>query len=375
MAVFYAIVLLLWGSIYIYQPILAVYAQNMGASMGLLGTIVGAYGFTQLLLRIPIGIWSDRVGARKPFIVGALVIGVVSAVGMALASDPHLLVVWRASAGVAASTWVVFAVLFAGSFPREKTTSAMASLAVVTGASEMISTYSGGVIAQNWGWHAPFYVGIVLALLGLVAALRLPEKRVPGHPMGLRDLLRIGTTPLLVAISLVSLLSSWTQWVTMYGFTPVYAAGLGADRAELGLLTAIAQGCIMIGALACPYFTDRIGGRVTVIAALLIQAAGALLVPFVNSLWLVGVSQVLTGYGRGFLRPVLMADSIHCVPEADRATAMGVFQAAYAVGMFIGPATTGLLGDAFGISSIFFVGGLVSLLGIPVVAIQKPSKG
>ena len=60
-----------WGALYLYVPILTPYAEEVGASMSMLGLIVSSYGFSELILRIPVGIWSDRIGRRKPFILAA----------------------------------------------------------------------------------------------------------------------------------------------------------------------------------------------------------------------------------------------------------------------------------------------------------------
>jgi len=71
-ALLMAAVACFWGALYLYVPILTPYAETLGASMTLLGLIVSSYGFSQLVLRIPVGIWSDRIGRRKPFIAAGL---------------------------------------------------------------------------------------------------------------------------------------------------------------------------------------------------------------------------------------------------------------------------------------------------------------
>jgi MFS family permease len=42
--------------------------------------------------------------------------------------------------------------------------------------------------------------------------------------------------------------------------------------------------------------------------------------------------------------PLLLSLAIARIPEGEKATAMGYFQAVYAAGMFVGPATAGLVG-------------------------------
>jgi len=59
-------------SLYAYVPILSPYAESLGASYKMVGMIIGSYGFTQMLLRIPLGIISDKMGNRKLFIISGI---------------------------------------------------------------------------------------------------------------------------------------------------------------------------------------------------------------------------------------------------------------------------------------------------------------
>jgi MFS family permease len=365
-----------WTSMYVYMPVMAVHAEvNLGASMGLVGTLVGAYGFSQLVLRIPLGIWSDRIGVRKPFMLGGLVVAGLGSLGMGLTGDPEWMVFWRGIVGVGAAAWVAFTVLFSSYFPPERAAHAMSRIVFISGLSQMISTYAGGLIAQEWGWTAPFFVGAILAFLGLAAVLPMSEQPIRvGRQVTAREVVRITTVPLLLAVSIVAAVSSWNQWVTAYGFTPVYAERLGATRIDLGTLTAVMQLTYTVAALYSAALATRLGLRHVMVGGTVMQAVGALVVPFSGNLWLIAVSQVLVGTGRGISYPLLMGLSIQAVAASDRATAMGVFQAMYALGMWAGPATTGFLGDALGLSSVFIVAGVVTLAGVWIVMAKVPAR-
>jgi len=70
---------------------------------------------------------------------------------------------------------------------------------------------------------------------------------------------------------------------------------------------------------------------------------------------------------QGLSYPVLMGLSIQYVADAERATAMGLHQAVYAIGMFGGPWLSGLLADAMGIRLTFGVTAFICLaLGLLV---------
>ena len=60
---------LLWFSQYTYIPNFSPYLLSLGASHKIAGIILGSYGFSQMILRIPLGIWADRIGKNKIFII------------------------------------------------------------------------------------------------------------------------------------------------------------------------------------------------------------------------------------------------------------------------------------------------------------------
>ena len=55
---------------------------------------------------------------------------------------------------------------------------------------------------------------------------------------------------------------------------------------------------------------------------------------------------LLAGCSSGVNYPLLMGMSIQFVAETERATAMGLHQAVYAIGMFAGPWLSGMLADS-----------------------------
>ena len=65
-----ATVFLFWFSVYTYPSFLTTYAvDGLGATKVMAGMIVGSYGLTQMALRVPLGILSDVLKRRKPFVM------------------------------------------------------------------------------------------------------------------------------------------------------------------------------------------------------------------------------------------------------------------------------------------------------------------
>ncbi|HLG51583.1 MAG TPA: MFS transporter [Chloroflexota bacterium] len=104
---------------------------------------------------------------------------------------------------------------------------------------------------------------------------------------------------------------------------------------------------------------------------LALQAASAAVVPLLHDLLALGLSQAVGGIGRGLAMPTLLGLSIQTASSSEKATAMGVFQAVYAVGMVLGPASAGVVAEALGLTIAFLLSALMCLTGLALLAIAK----
>lgn len=360
--------LLYWASLYVYVPILPVYARALGASLTLVGLIVGSYGLAQLLLRIPIGVASDRLARRRPFAVAGFAAAVLSGISLMLAPSAEWLLLGRTLAGVSAATWVVISVIFASYFPAAETTRAMGLASFLSGAGQLVATSTGGKIAELYGWRAPFLAGAVLALAGglVMLLIRDPEAQRRSAAPGWAEILRVGTRPRLLAVSAVSALGQYTFWATSYAFVPVYASNLGYSPAQIGLLTTAMLVAYTAASLGLVRLARVLDGRVLICGGLVLAALSPLVTPFVTGYGLLLAVQALGGLGRGVAFPSLMGASLAAVTSRERGTAMGVYQAIYALGMTAGPATAGVIADRLGVSGALWISGLVTLLATTI---------
>ena len=66
--------------LFMIMPVFALYGHHLtGFSPFWVGIAIGAYGLTQALLQIPVGLLSDKIG-RKPVIIGGLILFAIGSV-------------------------------------------------------------------------------------------------------------------------------------------------------------------------------------------------------------------------------------------------------------------------------------------------------
>ena len=104
----------------------------------------------------------------------------------------------------------------------------------------------------------------------------------------------------------------------------------------------------MAGNMITTAAARRLGNVRLLYLSYVILSLGILIAALSGSLTGIFIAQILLGLGAGISGPLCMGMSIQKVEEAERATAMGLHQAVYAIGMFAGPWLSGILTKAFG---------------------------
>jgi predicted MFS family arabinose efflux permease len=367
--------MVLWGAIYIYMPILSSYTKLVSGSLQAAGLVMGAYGLSQIILRIPLGVWSDQLRRRKPFILLGFFFDALASLGLILSGSTWMLFLSVFTSGIAASMWVPFTVLYSSYFPMGQIARSMSIITFFSRLAQISANYAGGKIADAWGWTVPFYVGFVLSVLGLFLAMGISEVRPEkSSHVTLRKALRVGRNRILLIASFLCILLQFSNFAIAYGFCPIFAQQLGASKADLGLLLfwyllPNLAGTLLSGTFIRRYLADR-----WILTAGFLLISGAVLsIPLTGRVSTLFLVQAINGTGVGLVFPLLMGLSIQSIPREQQATAMGFFQSLYAIGMSVGPILSGVFAQEIGLTSVFILNGAMALIGAAVSCKEVPA--
>ncbi|MEK4385581.1 MFS transporter [Solibacillus sp. FSL W7-1464] len=352
---------LFWVSQFIYVPVLAPYIESQGGKYTFIGLVLGSYGVFQLISRMPIGIFSDLLKIRKPFILFGLFISALSCLTFAITDQLGWILVARSLAGLAAATWVVFTVLYSSYFTDQQITKAMGSISLVVVLAQFTGMGLSGYAIAQWGWNGPFWLGAIIALIGMLLSVLVFEskEKVTSEPIRFKELTSIITYVPLIKVSVLSIVAHGILFTTMFGFTPAYALEIGFKATDISLVTIAFMIPHAIAAIVSgKYFVPMLGKWRTLQLAFCSVTVFTLLTPVIDGKLLFCILQIFNGFSLGLLFPVLLAMVVELVPYQKRATAMGVYQALYALGMFIGPFVGGILNSYLGIGGAFYLSGI-----------------
>lgn len=143
---------------------------------------------------------------------------------------------------------------------------------------------------------------------------------------------------------------------------------------ELGVVMSAALFGMAVGALTLGPVADRIGRRPMTILALIVNGAGLFLSTTANSAAELGVWRVVTGLGIGGILVGTNVLSSEYASRKHRGLAISIYAAGYGIGASLGgTAMVGLI-NAYGWRSVFFVGGVMTVVSLLLVVALLPES-
>jgi len=341
------------------------YLSNLGFSYTMIGLIGGAYGFSQMLIRAPLGITSDRIGRRKLFIILGLLAGAISSFGMFLTTNAFLILAMRLISGISASAWVTFTVMYSGYFDKDKIASSISYLFMVNGLSLVLAKLAGGVVADRFGHEYTFLLGGIVGTIAVVLSLFITESSASSeHLPSVKDLLGVIKNKNLIAMSILSIFTHMVLFATINTFTPQAANRSGADAMQLGILSTIASLPMILSSFICAkLFLKRVSVRLIIAVGFLITILGVVIIPLADGMSAIYISAVTVGFGCGLCMSALLSCCTATVDDSRRSAAMGFYQAFYALGMFLGPLLVGIVVDQSNLNGGFYASAVLALAG------------
>ena len=333
---------LLWFAQYVYVPFQTPYLESLHAQAAYIGVIVGAYGITQTLLRIPLGIFADRYRRHKIFIVLGIACSGLASVARLLSPTPEGFLVGNMFSGVAAAAWISFTIYYAALFRPDEATKAMGYSMAASNTGIFIAFILGTYLHKVGGMSPIFIASIASGALGVLVALAVREDK-PGPllapPPKLKLVIR---SRRLWYYSVLALCLQAIVITTALAFTASYLKQHTDSELMLGVSASVFIASSAISGLLAGHI-KRIGSHTLLTLLFSLLLVYCALMPLCREVWQICALQVACGLGNGAAMSVLMALGMEGVDPHGKSTAMGFFQAMFGVGTALGPMMVGVL--------------------------------
>ena len=335
-------------------PVMALYAYDLGASVGIVGLVIGLYSIVNTPANIFFGRLVDRVGFKLPLMVGL----VGDAVGMLLYSlcrlPVHLALVrvFHGITGGLVGPSTMSAI--SGQAGETRRGRVMAVYGMSLAAATLVGYGLSGIIASRLGYKVVFWVGGGLLVLGALLSLLLPGRhtdmsvKVSAYWGGWQKV-----TALLRKRGLISpYCAVFAQYFSFGGVVtllPLYVRELGMEAFHVGIMLAAFAVMFIILQVPMGTLSDRMGRLGLTALGLALGVVAVVLMPVVSAFPLLMVVMALYGAAYGVIFPSISAAVIDRTVIEERGLATGIFHALLTAGVAIGAPVMGWVGGLLGV--------------------------
>ncbi|MDY0308896.1 MAG: MFS transporter [Castellaniella sp.] len=349
--------------LFLLTPIFAVAARTLigGDDPARVGLALGAYGLTQAILQIPLGMASDRYG-RRPVIVFGMVLFVIGGVVCALADDVDWVTVGRVIQGLGAVSAAITAWLADATRPEVRTR-AMAMVGGSIGVSFALSLVLSPMLVGAFGLSGLFWaislLGFVCLLIAMFFVPDVPRSeadivQATAHDvLGHRDLLRLNFGVFCLHFILMAL------FVVAPGLLSRLGGYDSASLWQVYLPVILASFVLMVPAVF--YTETRKAHKPALELAVLGLAVVLGALPWVtDSFWLVVAAFVLFFVAFNILEALQPSLVSRVAPPAYKGLALGFYNTAQSLGVFAGGVLGGILARGGGSSMVFWASAMLA---------------
>ncbi len=351
----------------IISPILPNYASDLGAKGVYIGLIYSSFSLSRAILQTPVGRLADTFSKKKIIVAGLIMYAVVSVV-YTYVSSPETLILVRVLHGVGSSMMMPVAMAYAMNLtPEGQEGKYMGYLNTALFTGFGAGPFIGGYIYENYSTVTVFNTMSVMIAISLVLTiLFVPDEQSIGiqsrqTPAPLREILANKTLSSVLVYRGVNALGRGT----IMSFLPLFAVQiLGLSSTYIGVI--LSAGIFLNAFLQTPMgiLADRFNRKTLLIAGGLIASMGYFYMVQTGTIAEIFAARITVSIGGALSLPAVTAIIAEEGRKLGSGSTVGVFNTAMSVGQIVGPVFSGFLLDTYGMGSVFYFTGFVSVVSV-----------
>ena len=333
------------------MPVLALFAESLGAGPERIGLIVSVSTLTGVFLKLPSGALSDIYGRRLLLHVGVVAFGLPPFV-YPFVSDLNVLTGLRFIHGLATAMFAPSSYATVAELYKERRGAALGTYTACTQSGALLGPFIGGWLVYAAGFPAAFVTAGLFGCMGLIMFFSL-RLNPPPPDVKEKNLAAVAADMWAgfasVARNRKVLITSSTDAAKMIAngalmaFLPLYGVSVGLNPGEVGLLFSIQAITSFLSKPVMGRVSDRIGRQPLILLGLIICAGTFVLIAQVAAFPLL----LMLASGFGFGEAVVSSSSSALVADSSEfkrlGAGMGMQGTIMDIGHASGPLVAGLL--------------------------------
>jgi predicted MFS family arabinose efflux permease len=336
-----------WSAV---APLLPSFSDRFSLGDSEAGLILSVASMAILLVSIPAGAITRRIGARR-LTVAASIAMTLGNVAVGLAANYGWLLAGRAVFGLGLGMLWVGGTSWLHDAAGDRRSRVLSMTSAVIGLGSLVGPAFAGVVGEHLGLGAPF-LALAVANVAVLVALLLESSGTAGAPSeaepALRDMVRAAGADDMIRASVLLMLVGSLLWLTSYLLVPLRLDAAGWSAADIGFAFSISSLLYagvswVVARRAERWATLGVAGAATggLAASLIVVVVSASVGATVTFLMLAGIA---TAVMIALTFPLGVAGSRH----VSVALIGGLLNVAWAVSGLVGPTLGGIAAETVG---------------------------
>lgn len=349
--------------------LVTLYALHLGANAAEVGILAGVGSLGPIVTSIPLGVFSDRIGARKAMIFAFWGFFVTILLYILANGFLWLLPIQLVNGLFRNATWISSQGYVTSRSQGDDAAHDIRTFGMITNLSSVIGPLVVGLMSSTLAYAWSFALLSVFALIGMGCALALPplpiygrglergQKGVRPASVSLADYRRAFRLLAHPGMRLVVACSFMRLFITAVKstFVPVFLKELSVSNGMIGVLSSLSALGSSVSVTGLPWLNRRFRSEFLLPTALGVSGIALGLVPFFVALPAIGGLLVIQGAFLGLSLPLLMSAVAAATPMEDRGLGAGLRSTTNRVAQLTSPLLVGLFTEWWSLLAAFVV--------------------
>lgn len=345
------------------------YILARGFDRDFLGLVNAIPSGAALVVGVPMGMLSDRIGRRRAMLIG-MSIATLALWIQITALSPALILIMAAVQGIASSLYYLSTAPFMMTASNNKNRALLFSLnfGLQTLAGFVGNLFAGqlpGWFAQRLGVgaeSAEAYQAVLLAsIIGgafmLVPILFIREARWPGPrqvpPLAWADLKQL-VRPMVIKLAVPNAIIGFGAATLIPYMNVFFKTRFAIPDSQLGMLFSLSAITVGVASIIAPRLAERLGSKIkAVVMTQGLSLLFLLILGFTPVLPLAALAFLARGALMNMSSPLYSAFTMEQVAERERGAVNSMLQMMWEIGWTVGPYLSGVVQQRYGFTPLF----------------------
>ncbi|MDX1809283.1 MAG: MFS transporter [Sulfurospirillaceae bacterium] len=353
-----AIIALRFMGLFIVLPVLSVYALGLkGSNEFLVGITIGGYALTQMLLQVPFGMLSDKIGRKITITIG-LVIFIIGSLICGFSTDIYTLMLGRFIQGAGAIGAVAIAMI-SDMVREEVRAKAMAVMGSSIALSFAFAMMAGPLIGGYWGVDKLFFIVAIFTIVAIIilfVKVENPPTIKHNYDNSERQLLEILKNKDLMRMNITNMLQKGMMTLAFLVIPIIMQKQFGWEKKELWMVYIPAMVFGMIAMVPAAIIGEKYHkAKEILMLGIGFFAVSYLIMGYTSSAFLFIVGVIVFFIGFNMHEPLMQSMASKYPRIHQKGTALGIFNSFGYIGTFIGGVFGGYFLQNYGMKEIAVV--------------------